>query len=73
MQNRILPKLLPHFNVLYVPLALPTEARTFEKPPDGPDYHKDCIRERERSLEVLFFSTLFHLLELNRFSPRAGL
>lgn len=62
----MLPKILPHFNVLYLPISLSSEGALS---PSSQDHHKDCIRRPKKTLEDVFFSGIYNILEHSSFSP----
>lgn len=66
IQDRMLPKILPHFNVLYLPISLSSEGALS---PSSQDHHKDCIRRPKKTLEDVFFSGIYNILEHSSFSP----
>lgn len=74
MHNRLLPKILPHFNVTYIPMAIPPypdvpTSRFWKKIHDAipPHQGKDCLRQPwptfgKDVLEKVFFEALSILL-----------
>ena len=76
MHDRLLPLILPHFNIIYLPLTVPS------RPPpsqwlgpvsrlSSPSQVKDCIRNPwpdygTETLEVAFFSTLANMIDGGR-------
>lgn len=76
MHDRLLPLILPHFNIVYLPLTMPSRPPPsrwlglFFGPPSL-SQEKDCIRNPwpnygADSLEVAFFSALANLIDVEK-------
>ena len=59
--------ILPHFNVLYLPISLPPDEGE-EAPTLDPYARKDCLRDARESLASTFFGGLFEILNAERLS-----
>ncbi|TEB37433.1 hypothetical protein FA13DRAFT_1726532 [Coprinellus micaceus] len=67
IQDYILPRILPHFDVLYLPISVPPgEPEVI--PALDPYARKDCARNARENLESAFFSSLFEILNTERLS-----
>ena len=73
MHDRLLPLILPHFNIVYLPLTIPSRPppsrwlSPFLGPPSLSKV-KDCIRKPwpnygADALEVAFFSALANMID----------
>ena len=71
MHDRLLPLILPHFNIVYLPLTIPSRpppSRWLFLGPPPLSQVKDCIRKPwlnygADALEVAFFSALANMID----------
>lgn len=69
IQDLILPVILYHFNVSYMPISLPS-GETRPHVAQDPYARKDCARTLEKQLEVVFTSGLSRMLNGENPSPQ---
>ena len=76
MHDRLLPLILPHFNIVYLPLTIPSRPPPsrwlglFSGPPSSSQV-KDCIRKPwpnygADALEVAFFSAFANMIDIEK-------